>query len=244
MGRKGYRGLLDNYQKSFMSILEKIDKSKRSGEVFTDWAIMSSAALYNWKKNMDVENEYLLIEKKYSKAQLKMLAELLSYTVLALDENKKDFLGDIYMELNLGNKRLSQFFTPSSISILMAKMSLDEDMIKSGRTVSIMDPCCGSGGMLISSADVVEEYGGSYENILLVGQDIDDLCAHMTFIQLNILKIPAIVKCGNSLTDDFNWSRETIWYHIYKIKDKMNKRDKEDDLIEVKNKLELQLASV
>jgi hypothetical protein len=49
--------MVDN-KKEFMKILENIKPSKNAYEVFSDWLVLAAAALYAWKKDKRVENEY------------------------------------------------------------------------------------------------------------------------------------------------------------------------------------------
>lgn len=56
------------------------------------------------------EKRYLKIIKKYNKREQEQFPELAAYVVMALEENpEQDFLGSIFMELNLGDKSNSQF---------------------------------------------------------------------------------------------------------------------------------------
>ena len=67
------------------------------------------------------EKRYLKIIKKYNKREQEQFPELAAYVVMALEENpEQDFLGSIFMELNLGDKSNSQFFTPYHVCELMA----------------------------------------------------------------------------------------------------------------------------
>ena len=70
------------------------------------------------------ENEYLEVVKRYDKNVFgtyfpQMLADL---TRLLL-ESPKDYLGTIFMELNLGKHFNGQFFTPSHICEFLRKQS-------------------------------------------------------------------------------------------------------------------------
>jgi type I restriction-modification system DNA methylase subunit len=227
----------NDYKKEFISLLENINKSKRASEVFYDWLIMAAAALYSWKKDKDVENDYLRVVKAYTKEQLDKFARLLAIIVKAMHEEKTDFLGNIFMQLNMGNKRLSQFFTPYNISSMMAEITLP-DKINKKRIIKILDPSCGSGVMLISAASVLEKRDKNYQKyVLLVGQDIDSSCAYMTFIQLSILGVPAIVKCGDSIIDKINWQRETLWFHQYNIGPRLEKQEELEDKKSKKNNM-------
>ena len=75
------------------------------------------------------EKRYLKIIKKYNKREQEQFPELAAYVVMALEENpEQDFLGSIFMELNLGDKSNSQFFTPYHVCELMAKVT-EEDLV-------------------------------------------------------------------------------------------------------------------
>lgn len=227
-----------SYQDKFLVLLKSIAYNKRESELFTDFITMASAALYTWKKDEKVEKEYLARAKLYNREQLDKFTKLLAYISLAFDEEEKDFLGGIYQCLNMGSNRLSQFFTPQDISDSLVQLTLQPG-IKPGKVTTILDPCCGSGVMLISAANEVKRQDEkNIEHVLLIGQDIDSLCAHITFIQLSLLGVPAIVKCGDSLIDEVIWHRETLWYHTYKIGEKLRK-EKEGDKAYKCNKLEL-----
>lgn len=73
---------------------------------------------------------------------------------MALEENQEqDFLGSIFMELNLGNESGGQFFTPYHICELMVEIALGNDVVQQVNDqgyVTIHDPCCGAGATLIA----------------------------------------------------------------------------------------------
>ena len=71
------------------------------------------------------------IIRKYNKQEQAIFPELAAQTVLALEENQEqDFLGSIFMELNLGNESGGQFFTPYHICELMAEIALSDDVVR------------------------------------------------------------------------------------------------------------------
>jgi hypothetical protein len=69
--------------------------------------------------------------------------------------------------------------------------------------------------MLIAGAQAMKGKGlNPQQDALFVGQDIDARCARMTFIQLSLLGIPAVIICGDSLAFKTYWQRETIGCYI------------------------------
>ena len=95
------------------------------------------------------EARYMKIIKKYNKQEQAIFPELAAQTVLALEENQEqDFLGSIFMELNLGNESGGQFFTPYHVCELMAEIALGDNVaqqVNEQGYITICDSCCGAG---------------------------------------------------------------------------------------------------
>jgi type I restriction-modification system DNA methylase subunit len=207
--------MLDQRGKDFIKLLEHLKPSKNAYEVFSDWLVIASAALYSWKKDEGVESEYLNIAKHYTKEEHEKHAQLLMMAVEALEEREQDFLGEVFTYANLANEKNGQYFTPYNISLMTAKIIMGENGFPKNRVCRISDPCCGAGGMLIAGAMVMKERGFNYQrDALFIAQDIDARCARMAYIQLSLLGAPAIIYCMNTLSMEIFWHRETIGYHI------------------------------
>ena len=139
--------------------------------------------------------------------------------ICALDENpEQDYLGKLFMDLDLGNEHNGQFFTPYHVCQLMADISCSlGDDIFSVKTVN--DPACGAGATLIAGYHTyrklyTEKNLNAQNYILMFAQDIDETVALMCYIQLSMLGIAAVVKVGNTLTDPMcsGDSTENYWY--------------------------------
>ena len=207
--------MLNQHGNDFIKILNNIKPSKNAYEVFSDWLVMAAAGLYSWKGDKAVEEEYLEIAKQYTREELEKHTQLLAIVVVALEEKYQDFLGEVFTTIKLANKQKGQFFTPYHVSEFMAKAIIGGNELPAGRVCKISDPCCGAGGLLIAGAQVMKERGFNYQrNAFFVAQDIDARCARMAYIQLSLLAMPAIIICGNSLTFETYWQRETIGYHM------------------------------
>jgi hypothetical protein len=71
------------------------------------------------------------------------------------------------------------------------------------------EPACGAGGMVIAYADALQSAVLNYQDSMhAICVDIDARCVHMTYLQLVLLHITAIVVHGNALSME-EWSR---WY--------------------------------
>jgi type I restriction-modification system DNA methylase subunit len=206
---------MNQQAKDFIKILEHLKPSRHHYEVFGDLLVMAAASLYAYKKDSATEEECLTVAKNYTKEELEKHARLLAITVEALENAEQDFLGEVFTVAEITNSRNGQFFTPYSVSLAMAEMMMEEKDFPQDRVCRINDPCCGAGGMLIAGAMVMKKRGFNYQqNALFIGQDIDARCARMAFIQLSLLGIPAIIMCGNTITMETYWCRETIGYHL------------------------------
>ena len=102
-------------------------------------------------------------------------------------------LGEVYMESIGGNKNSGQFFTPYSVSLATARLTLP-DTIDENKKLSLCEPTCGSGGMVIAAAQVLQEKGINYQRVLdVVCQDLDWTAVYMCYVQLSLLGVKAIV---------------------------------------------------
>lgn len=102
-----------------------------------------------------------------------------------------DILGPTYQELGSRHRRagLGQFFTPWSVALMMAEMTLgDPEPKPDGSPITVLDPACGAGVMLLAAADVVERKAPmmlALGQVAFYGQDLDRTCCRMA--ELNLL---------------------------------------------------------
>ena len=104
----------------------------------------------------------------------------------------RDVLGSLFMKLDINSVRNGEFFTPWPIAEMMAMMTFDRDdflnLVKERGEVSVCDPACGSGVMLLAYGKVVNDALGrdGTNRLRLYGMDIDSRCVNMCRIQLRI----------------------------------------------------------
>jgi hypothetical protein len=198
---------LDAHQVECTKLLRANAERHSLHRVFSDFCEMSAIAISNSVDRGQFavrEPRYLQIAGAYSAAELQRFACMLGCLTLSLEEERKDFLGRLFMSLELGNPFAGQFFTPFEVSRLMAQMTLcdltPESVVERGGFVTMCEPACGSGGMCIAIADVMAERGLNFQRCVHVtAVDIDATAVHMAYIQLSLLHLPAIVVHGNSL---------------------------------------------
>lgn len=179
-------------------------------EVWQDMVVMIACAIANAvdKRHFDErEAMYMRIVPKYSKEELSVFPEFFTHIVLGMEENPDcDFLGELYMGLDLGNNKAGQFFTPYHVCKFMAECSIQEDLLKSqiesNGWISVNDPACGAGATLMAAANYLKGIGINYQmQALFVAQDVDMTVALMCYIQLSLLGCAGYVVIGNTLTE-------------------------------------------
>ena len=210
---------MKQHEKNLVHAIEKFLQRHAKWQVFTDWVQMMALAISNavdWRQYKEREASYLEIVKKYNKEELDKLCEMMGMLVLALEEEVAgggpgDVLGPVFHSLELHNKWHGQFFTPKTVCDMMARISIDRDDkgIREQGYVSVCEPCAGAGAMVLAFAKAMKECGHNYcENMVATCVDIDPKCVHMTYVQLALCGIPAVVIHGHTLTVE-EWSR---WY--------------------------------
>jgi len=114
-----------------------------------------------------------------------------------------DMLGSFYMAEKWGDAGAAQYFTPWEVSVLMARMSGIVDHVRSSKRgyITVAEPAAGSGRSVLALCRVLADEGIAYQDSLVVdATDIEPTAYAMTYIQLALLGVPAIVRHGNALS--------------------------------------------
>ncbi len=194
---------MPDYKQEFIKCLKSIDYAKRPSTVFQDFLTLSSISIANTIYNSkELETQYFEVLNQYKNPE--KLAQLLTITMLALEEKPQDFLGEIYMRENFANKGTAQVFTPYHIAEFMADITASDNFekeIKEKGFIKVSDPCCGSGVMTIAMFEEIKKRGLNPQKVMwFQGVDIDITCVRMAYIQASILGIPGEVIHGNALS--------------------------------------------
>ena len=209
------------HRKELISEIKSLAQSQGLNTVFTTFLEIVANSLAGQTDPENAEKR----EQRYQEMASTMSPELLSsyarmlallfLTVREYRDDPCDILGGIYHELNLNNEWNGQHFTPDNVCRLMAQITLssDELSVKDG-PITINEPTCGSGTMVIGAIWAMQQQDFDYRrNTFFVAQDIDIRCVWMTYIQLSLYEIPAMVIHGNTLTME-EWDR---WYTPYAL---------------------------
>lgn len=202
----------------FVSVFKSTGRHLRRWEVFSDFLSLVASELDIARIRTPESIEHCRkICARYEASDIANMQEMFCLMVCALEAKFHDFLGAIFMELELGDNWRGQYFTPYSVQSLMARMLMPgvRDTIRREGIVTISDPACGAAGMLIAYAECLLE-ADINPSVQMFGSciDIDPVAADMAFIQLSLLGIAAEVVTGNTLTMQFSRVRYTPVYHL------------------------------
>jgi len=147
-----------------------------------------------------------VLPKSFARAEIdkRLLGELVDLIgtigFTKVDHGADDVLGRVY-EYFLGQfassegKRAGEYYTPRSVVRLLVEMLEPYH----GR---IYDPCCGSGGMFVQSAEFVAVHGGKRSDISVYGQEYTAATWRLAKMNLAIRGIEA--NLGDRADDSFH----------------------------------------
>ncbi len=143
-----------------------------------------------------MEKEYLELVRPYGNGEVGRRAidafpVALGDLIVAIEKTRKDILGDIFQgAISYGHN--GQYFTPEEVCKAMARLSMEQAVAGPAR---IIDPCSGSGRLLLAAAEV-------NPHARFYGQDIDIRCVRMTAINLALRNLYGQVVLGDSLRNE------------------------------------------
>ena len=212
----------DDHFKNFIGLLEKIANGGSKSIVFNDFLTLAATAISN-PADLDftcnTKEVWQLREKmhvdtitKYDKVCQDMLFGMLTEFMLACEEcvlrpRYLDLMGKIFNQLELNDRKDGQIFTPQHIADLMGctgitKESAQRDLDSQG-FVCIKENCCGSSALTLGGLNSLLELNISPNHqVLCIVTDTDERCVLMSYIQLSVYMIPAVVMQQNAITDE------------------------------------------
>jgi type I restriction enzyme M protein len=139
---------------------------------------------------------------KLSKPVLQALIDHFSLYRLSNDDFEfPDLLGHAYEYLigefaDEGGKKGGQFYTPRSVIRMMNRL------VKPEPGMSVYDPCCGSGGMLILAKEYVQEHGGDESHLSVFGQEDNGSAWAMARMNLLLHGVAdGVIEHGDTLAE-------------------------------------------
>jgi type I restriction enzyme M protein len=120
-------------------------------------------------------------------------------------DRAKDTLGRVYEYFlarfaSAEGKSGGQFYTPSRVVRVLVEMLAPYSV--SGRGGRVYDPCCGSGGMFVSSEKFIEAHSGTVGDISIYGQESNYTTWRLAKMNLAIRGIDAQIAHGDTFHND------------------------------------------
>ena len=209
-----------DYEKFMIDSIDNMAGKYSPYQVFTDWitlsaiAIQNSCTIFHDEIYLAREELYMNIANKYSKDDMTRFADMLGALALTLEEEIKDVLGYVYMKSGCGSKNTGQFFTPYHLAYLTAKSIIDnqlshfeenDEVNGENDEIKINEPSTGGGAMVIAACQAAKEHGIDYQRRLrITAQDLDYNGVYMTYIQLSLLGVKAVVVQGDTLKEPYH----------------------------------------
>lgn len=175
-------------------ILQCLEAILRQGyssfEIFNDWLDLMLLALQgNDPAYLEIVNKYKNNQDK-GRREIDYFCKAFGLLQQGMKDTNDDILGLLYMDWNQCNKFRGQFFTPKHVASMMAHITAP----KGGR---ILDPCCGSGIMLVESIKIMTNE--ELDKATFYGQDIDLTCVKMCALNLLFFNVNGFIVWGDSL---------------------------------------------
>lgn len=200
-----------DHHREIAKLLDSLTGAYRLWNVFEAWAECTTLALTNATTPAGTP-AHQAREERYERlitpdpARREVFPQILAHLIEALTLEPHDCLGVLFHEQELASSDMGQFFTPFDVSRVIAKAILGDaaaarDLITKRGFITLQEPAVGAGGMVIAFAEAMRDAGLNPQTQLhATAIDLDATAAHMAYIQLSLLGIPASVYIGNTLT--------------------------------------------
>lgn len=205
---KDARMVRDPHQKEIVKLFSAFDGSKNRRKIFDDFLTLTACMLSNLGDPVHQEEReklYMQVAGQYKRSELDIFARMIAEIVNGLEENPdQDFLGEMYMALDFGSAAAGQFFTPYSVCRCTAALVSDykvlESKIADQGFVSVTDPACGAGALLVAFCNSCIQHGiNPQTQCLVIAQDIDFTVGCMCYIMMSFMGLAGYVVIGDTL---------------------------------------------
>ena len=194
----------DQYCKAIIRLVGSISGSYNTAVVFTDCCRcmqLSIASQVNTREHDRLEAEYMTYVEKYGKKGMLAMADVFSLVVECLDTYREDVLGHVLEALHATEKSFGQFFTPTSVSRMMSRITMANLQPDSHGLIKICDPAVGAGVNVIEAAEsAIHEHHIAQRNIYVEGDDIDATACSICYVQLSLLGYAGVVRHMDTLS--------------------------------------------
>lgn len=176
------------HRKALIKLLRDASRRRNLYDVFDDFVTMAAIAVANavdLRQRDEREAEYMRIVGRYERDEVRLFPQMLAITTEALEAEPRDFLGEVFGELELGNAARGQFFTPSELCRVMASLTVGtadelQVLVEQRGYIRVHEPASGAGAMLIAFAEEFAARGFSRSRQMhVVAIDVDRRAALM-----------------------------------------------------------------
>lgn len=191
-----------DFKKRFKGHMSILQHSHHAWQVWQDFVEMAALSIMQSVEYSESREErYMQTVGRYTHDEAQVFPKMLACVVEALEAQYCDFLGEVFMEMELGNKWTGQFFTPYNLCDLLASLTIDLRAFDDGNVVTMNEPAVGGGAMVIAACDYLKGKGINYQRQLKVRvQDVSYVAFCMSYIQLSLIGCNAEVVLGDTLS--------------------------------------------
>lgn len=114
----------------------------------------------------------------------------------------EDLFAIPFFQIGATSSTLKQDFSPADIGKLIGAISIPSQLsLPEEGFFSLGDHACGSGTLLLAGVQQFANAGyNPSEQLVIQAADLDARCVHMTYLQLSLYGIPAVIVQGNTLS--------------------------------------------
>lgn len=188
-----------------IDIFNKLNKRHNYNQTFSDFIELAAISIsnkvdkYNYEKR---ELRFKEISTKYNSDEIRMFSNLLAKLTVEM-YNPRDVLGEKLMELEEGNSKKGQYFTPYHICKMKASLAFDEKKLQNEGFLVVNEPSCGGGALIIALYEIMLDKGyNPQQQLKVIADDIDLKSVHMCYLQLSLLGVPANIRYSNAITGE------------------------------------------
>lgn len=196
----------DTHQKNLVRMFDSLCGAHSRWAVWSDFITLTAISINVIVDRVHAEERaktYKTIASKYTEKEIAVFGQMFDEIVNGMeDDPDQDFLGELFMSLELGNDHAGQFFTPYCVCRAMAEITVPDvkQMVDDKGWFGCCDPACGAGALLVAFANTCLDRNVNYQtSVLFVAQDIDYIVGMMCYIQLSLLGCAGYVVIGDSL---------------------------------------------
>ena len=213
--------MLNEKHKEFIKLLERMSTRQSIVDVFSDAVAVIACGIDRLSGCPKAREErYAGVMSKYDEEYRKVFCQLFSIVVEALELRRESFLGPVLEEIGAANTRNGQFLTPVDLAKLMGRIvsapTATAAKHRPGELVTLNDPACGAGVLMIQNAEELVQAGVPKRDIYIICGDIDLRACDMTFIELSLLGYAARIEHQDALSmKEYSRPRYTPGYFLY-----------------------------